>query len=184
MKVLYHIWHIILKLRAKLSKKMLVNIGKDYFIYHDRVIELRWLTSVKMFSYNKTVQFLTWSKFYINNESVIDIDNGIKVLHHNIELRKNSFGFIIDNKQYNWLLELMDEWEVYSVMYNLLVTKTKVKKWVIYKVINPDKEVIHQFPVSNSLLYWRKDWDYIVYDLGKNTKKIHIGWFKEIIEEI
>ena len=184
MKILYWIAYKILQLKSYVFKKKLTHIGRDYFIYHDRVVEIQWLKVVDVLKYKITVQFLTWTKFYINWKTVIDIEDWIEVLFHDVILRKNSIWFIIDNKQYNNKMELMDEWDVYTILYKLLLTRTKVKKWWIYKVFNIEGELLHQFPVYWGMLHIKQEWEYIECTLWKKIKKsIHMWGFKDVIEE-
>lgn len=183
-KLKHWISYIILILKSKLFKKKLIHIGKDYFIYHDRVVEIQWLKVVDILKYRSTVQFLADKKFYINWKTVVDVDNGIEVLYHDVELRKNNIGFIIDDKQYNNKMELMDDGDVYTILYKILITRTKVKKWYIYKALNLDWELLHQFPVYDWLLKIKQDGSFIECVLGKKaSKKLHIWWFKHLIEE-
>ncbi len=185
MKRQYWLSHRLLKLKAWLLKKKLVYLGKDYFIYHNWVVEIKWLKVLKRFTYNNTVMFLTGTKFYINNETVIDIEDWIKVLFHWLELRKNNIGFIIDNKQYNGMLEQMDDWDVYWVLYNFLITKKEVKKGYIYKVMNLQWEKIHEFPTSRDRLILSPPVDdYITFKLWNHQKTLHIGWFPDVIKEL
>jgi hypothetical protein len=185
MKILHWITFWILQLKSSLFKKKLVHLGKDYFIYHWSVIEIKWLRVLERFKYKTTVQFLTWTKFYINWKTVIDIEDWFEILYHDVNLRKNSIWFIVDNQQFNTKFELMDEGDVYTILYSILITRIKAKKWWIYKVFNVSWELLHQFPTYWGMLHIQQEWEYIICTLWKKIRKeIHIGWFKDVIKEI
>lgn len=171
-----------LKLKAFITKLPLKSIWKDYFIFGDRVIELRWLYIVDCFTYKKTVQHVSWTKFIINWNSIIDIDNGIDVLHYDTKLRPNVAGYIINNKQYDWNLDIIDDWELHTVIMNIIITKTKQDNWNLYKIMNLKWEELYRMFDENNEFKVNVSWDFVVCEIGKHRKEIHWMWIKEAIE--
>lgn len=180
-KIKYRIWYQVLKLRAKVMKLILKHIGKDYFIFGSNIVELKWLYTKYCFSYRSTVMLISGTKFLINWETVIDIDNWLKVLFHWVSVRPNVAWYIINNKQYDAKLNLIDDGEIHSVMYNILVTEHKQNWWIMYKIMNLKWEELYTMFSDVDKLTSTVEWDFITYKLGNHTKEIHIMWIKETI---
>lgn len=175
-----------LLLKSKITKTKLQYMGKDYFIYWADVVKIDWLNIVHCFSYSNTIMYISGHKFYMNTETIIDIENGIKVLFHWVKLKPNSPGFIIDNKQYNSKLELLDEWELYRVFYNFLIT-TKEQNWgKLYKIMNLKwEELYHMFSDGEPLkIIASDDNDFATFTIWKLSKELHVSWIKDIVEEV
>lgn len=181
-KILYWIWYQALKLKAFIMKLPLKSIWKDYFIFNNRVVELKWLYIVDCFTYKQTVQHISWTKFIVNGNSIIDIDDGINVLHYDTKLRPNVAWYIINNKQYDWNLDLIDDGELFMVIMNLIITKTSQNDWFLYKILNLKWEELYRMFDDKNEFKTTIQWDYLVCEAWKLKKEIHWMWIKEAIE--
>lgn len=175
-KILYWIWYQALKLYAKITKSPLKYIGRDYFILWARVIELRWLYIQDCFSYKNTVMYVSWTRFIINGDTVIDIENWLEVLFYDKNIRPNVAWYVINNKQYDTNLNLIDNWELHTVIYNLIVTETEQNEWILYKILNLKWEELYRMFSDKDKLKITQQWDYMLFELGNHKKEIHIMW--------
>lgn len=188
MKKLKHlISYQLLLLKSYITKTKLQYLGKDYFIYWANVVKIDWLHIVICFSYKKTIKYLSGHKFYINWETIIDIEKGIEVLFHGVKLMPNTVGYIINNKQYNYNLELVDDWDVFQVFYNFLITTKEQNGWILYKIMNLKWEPLYQMfgekkeklNIESSL-----DKDFATFTIWNNKKELHVSGLTNIISEV
>lgn len=182
-KILYWIGYKALFLKAIVFRTPFRHIGKDYFILWNRVVELKWLHYIDCFTYNKTIKHISWTIFHINNETIIDIDNGLKVLFHSVKLRPNIIWYIINNKQYTSELKLFDEWEIEMIIYNFIVTRYNQNWWIMYKIMNLKWEELYTMfdDKWNKPVVSEPDGDFVTITIWNHSKELHMLWIKETI---
>lgn len=182
-KFSHFLMYQLLIIKSKIKKIPLQYLGKDYFIYWADVIKIDWLRFVHCFSYRETIKHLTWHKFHINWETIIDIENWIKVLFHWVKLLPNVAWYIINNKQYNAKLELIDEWELYRVFFNFIITTYKQNWWTMYKIMNLNWEELYtMFSEWEQLnIKASENSDFATFTIGNHSKELHVSWIKGII---